>query len=69
MAEIVRRSLISIAVLASLLTALSATRAEAQTATDAPLQISWEVRNRLRLFREERDCKGHREVKRTHAYL
>jgi lysophospholipase L1-like esterase len=41
--------------LACVLAALSASWAEAQTAPDAPLQISWEVRNRFRLFREERD--------------
>jgi lysophospholipase L1-like esterase len=29
--------------------------AKAQTAAGSPLQISWEVRNRFRLFREERD--------------
>jgi hypothetical protein len=33
--------------------------AAAQTAADAPLQISWEVRNRFRLFREERDFLLH----------
>jgi lysophospholipase L1-like esterase len=38
-----------------LVLALSTQWAEAQTATSAPLQISWEVRNRFRLFREERD--------------
>src|SRR5215467_437331 len=37
--------------------ALPASRAEAQTA--GPLQISWEVRNRFRLFREERDFLLH----------
>ena len=35
--------------------ALPASWAQAQTAADSPLQISWEVRNRFRLFREERD--------------
>jgi lysophospholipase L1-like esterase len=35
--------------------AVSGEWAEAQTAPDSPLQISWEVRNRFRLFREERD--------------
>ena len=35
--------------------AFSGEWAEAQTAPDSPLQISWEVRNRFRLFREERD--------------
>jgi len=33
--------------------------AAAQTAPDAPMQISWEVRNRFRLFREERDFLLH----------
>ena len=35
--------------------AFSGEWAEAQTAPDSPLQLSWEVRNRFRLFREERD--------------
>ena len=35
--------------------AFSGEWADAQTAPDSPLQISWEVRNRFRLFREERD--------------
>ncbi|WP_407151529.1 hypothetical protein [Bradyrhizobium sp. ORS 86] len=35
--------------------ALSAVIASAAKAQDTPLQISWEVRNRFRLFREERD--------------
>jgi hypothetical protein len=41
--------------------ALPASRAEAQTAgpLQIPLQISWEVRNRFRLFREERDFLLH----------
>src|ERR1700692_4160628 len=33
--------------------------AAAQGASDAPMQISWEVRNRFRLFREERDFLLH----------
>jgi lysophospholipase L1-like esterase len=33
--------------------------AAAQGAPDAPMQISWEVRNRFRLFREERDFLLH----------
>jgi lysophospholipase L1-like esterase len=69
MAEILRRSLLSVALLASVLTALSATWAEAQTATDAPLQISWEVRNRFRLFREERDFQLHAESNRDRSVL
>jgi lysophospholipase L1-like esterase len=52
MAKIPFRSTIVAALLAL---AFSAQWAEAQTAADSPLQISWEVRNRFRLFREERD--------------
>ncbi len=33
----------------------------ASSAPDAPIQISWEVRNRFRLFREERDFRLHTE--------
>jgi hypothetical protein len=33
--------------------------AAAQGAPDSPMQISWEVRNRFRLFREERDFQLH----------
>ena len=39
--------------------------AGAQTAADGPLQISWEVRNRFRLFREERDFLLHVEAARN----
>ena len=35
--------------------------ATTQVAPDAPMQISWEVRNRFRLFREERDFLLHAE--------
>jgi lysophospholipase L1-like esterase len=69
MAEIIRRSLTCAALLASVLAALSATRAQAQTAADAPLQISWEVRNRFRLFREERDFLLHAESTRGRGIL
>jgi lysophospholipase L1-like esterase len=69
MAEIFRRSMISATLLASVLVALSATWAEAQTATDAPLQISWEVRNRFRLFREERDFLLHADSTRGRSVL
>jgi lysophospholipase L1-like esterase len=41
--------------------ALVAVFASAAQAQDAPLQISWEVRNRFRLFREERDFQLHVE--------
>jgi lysophospholipase L1-like esterase len=49
------RSMMSAALVASVLVGLPASWAQAQTAADSPLQISWEVRNRFRLFREERD--------------
>jgi len=43
--------------------------AEAQTAPDAALQISWEVRNRFRLFREERDFLLHADSVRDRSIL
>ncbi|HZC97848.1 MAG TPA: hypothetical protein VE267_17295, partial [Bradyrhizobium sp.] len=61
MAGILSRSMIAVALLASTLVALSASWAQAQSAGDGPLQISWEVRNRFRLFREERDFQLHVE--------
>src|SRR3954454_13622559 len=48
---------------------LPAIPARAQTAADAPLQMSWEVRNRFRLFREERDFLLHVEAARTGSVL
>ena len=47
--------------------ALPTFRAEAQTA--GPLQISWEVRNRFRLFREERDFQLHVDAARGRTVL
>ncbi len=47
--------------------ALPTFRAEAQTA--GPLQISWEVRNRFRLFREERDFQLHVDAGRGRTVL
>ena len=41
----------------------------AQTAPDASMQISWQVRNRFRLFREERDFLLHTESARGHNIL
>jgi lysophospholipase L1-like esterase len=61
--------MIAAALLACLLTALSASWAEAQTAADAPLQISWEVRNRFRLFREERDFLLQTDAERGRSVL
>jgi hypothetical protein len=64
------RSMIAGALLAaSLLPALPAQLAAAQSAADAPLQISWEVRNRFRLFREERDFLLHVDSARDRTIL
>src|SRR4029078_9496553 len=41
----------------------------AQASADAPLQVSWEVRNRFRLFREERDFLLHAESNRGRSVL
>jgi hypothetical protein len=38
-------------------------------AADAPMQITWEVRNRFRLFREERDFQLHVEALRDRNIL
>jgi lysophospholipase L1-like esterase len=43
--------------------------AAAQGAPDAQMQISWEVRNRFRLFREERDFMLHTESARGRSVL
>jgi len=43
--------------------------ATAQSATDSSLQISWEVRNRFRLFREERDFQLQVEALRNGSVL
>src|SRR3979411_100391 len=59
MVRIHLRSIIACALLMGALAALPAQWAAAQTAPDAPMQISWEVRNRFRLFREERDFLLH----------
>src|SRR5436305_2770333 len=69
MLRIPLRSIILAALLASMLAALPASWAEAQTAADGPLQISWEVRNRFRLFREERDFALHVESARARSVL
>jgi lysophospholipase L1-like esterase len=47
----------------------AAAQAAAATAPDAPMQISWEVRNRFRLFREERDFLIHTETLRGGGVL
>ena len=53
------RLVLPAALLAGALNALPMRQAAAQTASDGALQISWEVRNRFRLFREERDFQLH----------
>src|SRR5258707_4921938 len=68
MIRIQLRSIIACALLAGALAALPAQWVPAQTAPaavqgapDNAMQISWEVRNRFRLFREERDFLLHAE--------
>jgi lysophospholipase L1-like esterase len=69
MIRISLRSIILAALLASMFAALPASWAQAQTAADGPLQISWEVRNRFRLFREERDFALHVDSARGRSVL
>jgi len=69
MTKIPLRSIILAALLASMLAGLPISWAEAQTAADGRLQISWEVRNRFRLFREERDFALHVEAARGRSVL
>jgi lysophospholipase L1-like esterase len=57
------------ALLAGALATWPAHRTVAQTAADEPMQISWEVRNRFRLFREERDFQLHVEAERGRNIL
>src|ERR1700681_4946558 len=63
------RPIIASALLAGALAALPIQWAEAQTAPDGPMQISWEVRNRFRLFREERDFLLHTDSARGRSIL
>lgn len=70
MAGILSRTMMSIALLASVISGMSASSAEAQIAAgDSALQISWEVRNRFRLFREERDFLLHTDSGRGRTVL
>src|SRR3979411_2738792 len=69
MVRIHLRSIIACALLMGVLAALPAQWAAAQTSPDAPLQISWEVRNRFRLFREERDFLLHTDSARGRSIL
>lgn len=69
MAGILPHSMMAAALLAGVLAGLSPPPAKAQTASDGALQISWEVRNRFRLFREERDFLLHAESGRSRSIL
>jgi hypothetical protein len=55
--------------LMSLAPAAPGSMASAQTAAPAGLRIDWEVRNRFRLFREERDFQIHAESLRARSIL
>ncbi|WP_257170617.1 hypothetical protein [Bradyrhizobium sp. SRS-191] len=63
------RPLLAACALAGLLAPLAASPAAAQFGTAPQLQISWEVRNRFRLFREERDFLLHLESTRDRSIL
>jgi lysophospholipase L1-like esterase len=69
MARIHLRLIITSALLVAALAEWPAQPAQAQSAADAPMQISWEVRNRFRLFREERDFLLHAESARGRSIL
>ena len=69
MTRIVLRPLISAVLLAVTLAAWPLPPAAAQTTSDAQLRISWEVRNRFRLFREERDFLLHVDSERARSVL
>src|SRR5207247_9940086 len=76
MVRIQFRSIIACALLAGAPAALPAQWVAAQTAPaavqgapDNPMQISWEVRNRFRLFREERDFLLHAENAQVRSIL
>src|SRR3954452_13672221 len=64
-----RRCKVRSALLAAALASMPAQWAEAQTAPDGRMQISWEVRNRFRLFREERDFLLHADSARGRSIL
>ncbi len=67
MARILLRSLALAALFMNLYAVPPVSPAAAQTA--GPLQISWEVRNRFRLFREERDFQLHVDAGRGRTVL
>jgi lysophospholipase L1-like esterase len=76
MVRIHRRSIAACGLLMAALAALPSPGAQAQSvaapaqaAPDSPMQISWEVRNRFRLFREERDFQLHVDSARERSIL
>lgn len=70
-----RRSFLVAVTLVGMATALPARHAAAQAPTaiapvnNAAIQISWEVRNRFRLFKEERDFQLHVDAMRNRSVL
>jgi hypothetical protein len=74
MIQIQLRSIVLCALLAAVFAAPSVQRVAAQTAAvpvdpNSGMQISWEVRNRFRLFREERDFLLHTDSARAGSIL
>ncbi|MGX9392340.1 hypothetical protein ACWX0K_21475 [Nitrobacteraceae bacterium UC4446_H13] len=65
----IRLTLLLTGLLPASLAALPVTPAAAQDAAAAPLQITWEVRNRFRLFREDRDFQLQVEAMRAGTIL
>src|ERR1700733_99145 len=72
------RSILPGVLLAGALVSMPAQRAAAQAPADAPpgqaqpdapVQISWEVKNRFRLFREQRDFQLHVDAMRDRTVL
>jgi hypothetical protein len=63
------RLIVGVALLVCTLVELPVRPAIAQTDADAPMQISWEVRNRFRLFREERDFQLHVDAAKSGGIL
>lgn len=69
MIQISLRKVIPAALLATLFAGLRAETTHAQAAPDGSLQVVWEVRNRFRLFREDRDFALHAESARGRSVL
>ena len=63
------RLIVGAALLAGALVELPVRPAIAQADANAPMQISWQVRNRFRLFREERDFQLHVDAAKTGGIL